>query len=71
MNVLNVLIAYQQLWSLFRKHVCAFSRAVVKQVTELDVAGKLPTEAEINDMVNQLRDGINALVLEVRLFLPQ
>ncbi len=44
-----------------------FIRSVVTQVTDLDVSGKLPPEADINTMVNQLNDAVNALDLDVRL----
>ncbi len=33
----------------------------------MDVSGKLPPEADISTMVNQLKDAINALDLDVRL----
>ncbi len=41
--------------------------AVVKQVTDLDVAGQLPPEAEIQKMVDDLKNGIKSLDLQVNL----
>ncbi len=49
----------------FIQNFISDNRAVVKQVTDLDVSGKLPSEAEIEAMVKQLRDGIDALNLDV------
>ncbi len=40
--------------------------AVVKQVTDLNVAGKLPPEADIQKMVDDLKSGITSLDLTVR-----
>ncbi len=46
------------------QHTSSFS-AVVKQVTDLDVAGQLPPEAEIQKMVDDLKNGITSLDLKV------